>query len=56
MSQAQTIHWLVGGIPQCEGFDGTGSEGVEIQSPFDPNALKLSCLMCCARLLAEANQ
>lgn len=56
MSQQPTIHWLVSGVPQCNGFDGSGNEGVEIQSSFDPNILKLTCSICLARFHAEVSR
>ncbi len=51
-----TIHWLVNGEPRCDGFDGSGKEGVEVTSPFDDNILKITCLMCLARLGAEVRE
>ena len=55
MRTLTTIHWIVNGDPKCEGYDGSGSEGVEIQSPFDPNVLKLTCRYCIAMFNAEAS-
>jgi hypothetical protein len=48
------IHWLVDGEPKCEGLDGSGKEGVEIESPFDMGLLKLTCADCIAWFNAEA--
>ncbi len=56
MAKVETIHWLVNGVPQCDGYDGSGDKGVEIESPFDPNVLKLNCAYCLARFQAEASQ
>jgi hypothetical protein len=55
MSVQTTVHWIVDGDPKCEGLDGSGAEGVEIESPFDQNVLKLTCPYCIARLLAEGH-
>ncbi len=55
MSQGPTIHWLVDGKPQCDGLDGTGDQGLEIEHSFDPNILKITCIKCLARFNAEAS-